>query len=138
MITALLIGVVLFILGLSLHLGMLRLAKRVSPPGRAPRGARLVGGSLIVLVSHLAVAALFALGFAFAASLGLGGFAKEPSMAWMDYYYFSLITVTTVGLGNIYPTQHLRVITGIASLTGFLLISCTAQYVYQTMSKQEE
>jgi hypothetical protein len=59
-------------------------------------------------------------------------------MSVMDYYYFALITVTTVGLGDIYPTEHLRVITGIASLTGFMLISCTAQYVYKTMSKQED
>ncbi|MXP29835.1 two pore domain potassium channel family protein [Porphyrobacter algicida] len=138
MILALLIGIALFVLGLSVHLGMLGLAKRVSPPGCAPRGPRLIGGSLLVLLSHLAVAALFAVGFALAASIGLGGFDKEPAMSWMDYYYFSLITVTTVGLGDVYPTQHLRVITGIASLTGFLLISCTAQYVYQTMSKQEE
>ena len=31
----------------------------------------------------------------------------------------------------------MRAISGIAALTGFLMISCTAQYVYQTMSKQE-
>ncbi|WP_247710319.1 ion channel [Qipengyuania huizhouensis] len=56
----------------------------------------------------------------------------------MDYDYFALITVTTVGLGGIYPTDHLREIAGIASLTGFILIRCTAQYVYKTMSQQED
>lgn len=137
MTTALLIGVALFVAALALHLAMIGFAKRVSPPGEPPQHARLIGGALLVLLSHLTVAALFALGFGLAAWLGLGGFGKEPAMGWMDYYYFSLITVTTVGLGDIYPTEHLRVITGIASLTGFLLISCTAQYVYQTMSKEE-
>ena len=59
-------------------------------------------------------------------------------MSAMDYYYFALITVTTVVLGGIYPTDHLREIAGIASLTGFILIRCTAQYVYKTMSQQED
>ena len=73
-----------------------------------------------------------------AESRGLGGFEKEPTDGWMDYYYFALITVSTVGLGDIYPTGHLRAITGIAAITGFLMISCTAQYVYKTMSQQED
>ena len=134
MIAATAIGIVLFLASLTLHLAMLRLAKKVSPPGLAPAGLRLTGGSLLVLISHM----LVAVGFAWAASLGLGGFAKEQTMSAMDYYYFALITVTTVGLGDIYPTDHLRVIAGIASLTGFILISCTAQYVYKTMSQQED
>src|SRR3546814_19416522 len=75
------IGIPLFIASLTLHLAMLRLAKRVSPPGLAPTGLRLTGGSLLVLISHMLVAIVFAVGFAWAASLGLGGFAKEPAMS---------------------------------------------------------
>ena len=138
MIAATASGITLFLVSLTLHLVMLRFAKRVSPPGMSPAALRLTGGSLLVLLSHMLVAVVFAVGFAWAASLGLGGFAKEPAMSAMDYYYFALITVTTVGLGDIYPTDHLRVIAGIASLTGFILISCTAQYVYKTMSQQED
>lgn len=138
MIAATAIGIALFLVSLTLHLAMLRLAKRVSPPGVTPAGLRLTGGSLLVLISHMLVAVVFAVGIAWAASLGLGWFAKEPAMSAMDYYYFALITVTTVGLGDIYPTDNLRVIAGIASLTGFILISCTAQYVYKTMSQQED
>lgn len=72
-----------------------------------------------------------------AMELELGGFKKASGVDAMDLFYFSLINITTVGLGDIYPTGHLRVITGIESLTGFLLISCTAQFVYQTMHKTE-
>ena len=50
---------------------------------------------------------------------------------------FALITISTVGLGDILPAGHMRAISGIAALTGFLMISCTAQYVYQTMSEKE-
>lgn len=110
----------------------------VAPPAAKRNLTQTISSQLLVLASHLLVALLFAIGFVFAVELGLGGFAKEASMSWMDYYYFSLIKVTTVGLAQIYPTGHLRVLTGIESLTGFLLISCTAQFVYQSMKEQEE
>src|SRR3546814_12009331 len=106
------IGIPLFIASLTLHLAMLRLAKRVSPPGLAPTGLRLTGGSLLVLISHMLVAIVFAVGFAWAASLGLGGFATEPPMSAMDYYYFALIPVKNVGLGYTYTHDNLRGIGG--------------------------
>ncbi|MBU1756976.1 MAG: potassium channel family protein [Alphaproteobacteria bacterium] len=69
--------------------------------------------------------------------MDLGGFDKTPSMSAMDYFYFSLINVTTLGLGDIYPTEHLRVLAGIEALTGFALISCSAQ-LFWTMMKEGE
>lgn len=120
-----------------MHIGMIRLAKRTVATS-TPGSFNLSLAYLIVLASHLAVTGFFAIGFAGAAGLGLGGFEKEPVMSAMDLYYFPLINITTLGLGDIYPTGHLRALAGIESLTGFLLISCTAQFVFQTMSKQEK
>src|SRR3546814_10942978 len=91
---------------------MLRLAKRVSPPGLAPTGLRLTGGSLLVLISHMLVAIVFAVGFAWAASLGPGGFAKAPAMSATDYSYFAMIIVMTGGLGVRFLTDHMTVIAG--------------------------
>jgi len=67
MIAATAIAIMLFLASLTLHLAMLRLAKKVSPPGLAPAGLRLTGGSLLVLISHMLVAVVFAVGFAWAA-----------------------------------------------------------------------
>lgn len=93
--------------------------------------------SLLVLFSHLLVAVLFAVGFWLGAEWGLGSFDETSSMNWMDYFYFSLINLTTLGLGDIYPTDHLRVIAGIEALTGFALISCSAQLFWKMMTKGE-
>ena len=124
MIAALLLAVVLFLLSLASHLVFLQ------------RGAALLNHrddmlarlaiALIVLASHLLVAIYFALGFWLGSELGLGGFKDIPSMDWMDYFYFSLVNMTTLGLGDIYPTEHLRSPMGIQALTGFALISCSA------------
>lgn len=64
MIAATAIGISLFLASLTLHLAMLRLAKKVSPPGLAPALLRLTGGSLLVLISHMLVAVVLAVGFA--------------------------------------------------------------------------
>lgn len=138
MLTALLLAIALFLVSVWLHLASLRGARRVSLASAGSHSARQLAVFLIILGSHLAVAALFALGFWFGYARELGGFAQEPVMGAMDYFYLSLINVTTLGLGDIYPTGHLRVIAGIESLTGFLLISCSAQLVFKMMQKQEE
>jgi potassium channel LctB len=133
----LLIAAVLFLASLWSHIGMLNAARRVVTPS-GQRSVRVSIAYLIVLASHLVITCLFALGFALAVELGLGGFAKEAVVGLMDLFYFSLINITTLGLGDIYPTGHLRAITGIESLTGFMIISCTAQFVFNTMKKQED
>ena len=77
MIAALTLGTLLFLTALALHFAMLRLAHRVAPPTANRTPAQTLSGQLVVLVSHLLVALLFAAGLALAVEAGLGGFAKE-------------------------------------------------------------
>lgn len=134
MLAALSLAVILFLGSVTVHMWSLRAADRwtMARPWSVPTHTGLF---LAILFSHLAVAILFAGGFAFGVSVGLGTFREEAVMGWMDYFYFSLINITTLGLGDIYPAQHLRVVAGIESLTGFLLISCSAQLVWKHMKK---
>lgn len=96
-----------------------------------------LGIALLVLFSHLAVAAFFAVGFWVGEEMGLGGFRQAEAMTAMDYFYFSLINVTTLGLADIFPTDHLRVLAGVEALTGFALISCSAQLFWSMMKRGE-
>ena len=122
----------LFLGALWLHIGMLALARKTYT-GNSMRMLRSSAAYLIVLMSHLLIALEFAVGFKWSHSLGLGGFVHVPGEDWMDLFYFSLVNITTLGLGDIYPTGHLRALAGIESLTGFLLISCTAQFIFETL-----
>jgi len=56
----------------------------------------------------------------------------------MDVFYFSLVTYTSLGLGDIVPMGHLRLIAGIEALNGFLLISCSAAMLFLFMSGQNQ
>jgi potassium channel LctB len=94
-----------------------------------------VGVQFIVFI-HVMEAALYGVGFYFGASVGLGSFKQTDYMSMMDYQYFSLVNYNTLGLGDIYPTGHLRFLAGVEALNGFLLISCSAMYMHKLMTSK--
>ncbi len=53
----------------------------------------------------------------------------------MDCVYFSFTTFTTLGFGDIQPTGDLRFLTGIESLTGLVLITWTASFLFVEMQR---
>lgn len=53
----------------------------------------------------------------------------------MDCAYFSFTTYTTVGFGDIEPIGNLRFLTGIESLTGLVLITWTASFLFIEMQR---
>ena len=85
----------------------------------------------IAISSQLLLAIIFTLAYEVGLYLELGGF-KQPATS-IDIFYFSLTTITTLGLGSIEPTGHLRMLAGVESATGFLLISCSASKVFRTV-----
>ncbi len=98
------------------------------------RGARLSICLYTAGFAHLVEAALYAAGFMLGQRVGIGGFAKENATSFMDTFYFSLVNFTSLGLGDIYPTGHLRLLAGVESLNGFLLITTSASFIYLLMS----
>ena len=52
-----------------------------------------------------------------------------------DCAYFSFTTFTTLGFGDIQPMGDLRFLTGLESLTGLVLITWTASFLYLEMTR---
>lgn len=86
---------------------------------------------VIAISSQLLLAVIFTLAYEIGLYFELGDF-KQPATS-IDIFYFSLTTITTLGLGSIEPDGHLRMIAGVESATGFLLISCSASKVFKHM-----
>lgn len=55
-----------------------------------------------------------------------------------QYIYYSFITYTSLGFGNLMPTGTLRFLTGLKALTGLLLITWTASFMYMKMQQYWE
>jgi hypothetical protein len=75
------------------------------------------------LLGFLSISVLYMLGQIgfFAAVYQTMGLSCEQCELWLvDYFYFSAITWTTVGYGDIIPTAYSRVFTGLEAISGYI------------------
>jgi hypothetical protein len=55
--------------------------------------------------------------------------------AFPEYIYFSTVSYTSLGLGDLYPTGALRLLTGVEALQGLAMIAWTGSFTYLAMEK---
>ena len=53
----------------------------------------------------------------------------------LDYFYFSATTYTTLGVGDVFVRGPIRVVSGIQSLTGLVMIAWSATFTYLHMER---
>jgi hypothetical protein len=91
---------------------------------------------IAIIFAHLFEVAVFALGF-YVVAEGIGDGALEGKLGgtYRDYLYHSAVSYTSLGLGDVFPTGHLRLLTGVEALTGLLMIAWSASFTYLEMDK---
>lgn len=135
MLAAILLALALVVATVLIHYEMLRATSGLIPRLRVPPHGRIlvvIGG---VFVAHLLEISLYAAVYAAALPLGLGGISGALEGNALDYFYLSITTYTTLGVGDLYPTGALRVLTSVESLNGFVLIGWSASFTYLSMEK---
>lgn len=97
---------------------------------------RILFGVFGALLAHMFEIWLFALAYYFMnKSEGWGHLAGNFNGSLMDCAYFSFTVFSTVGFGDIEPFGDLRYLTGIESLTGLVLITWTASFLFFEMQR---
>ncbi len=97
---------------------------------------RIVVGVFSALIAHAIEIWIFALAYYFMnKSEGWGYLKGNFNGSLMDCAYFSFTSFTTLGFGDIVPHGDLRYLTGIESLTGLVLITWTASFLYFEMQR---
>jgi hypothetical protein len=64
-----------------------------------------------------------------------GTLAGEQASSFFDYIYFSAVTFSTVGFGEMWPVGAIRFLCGMEALTGFVLITWSASFTYLEMER---
>ena len=101
----------------------------------APR-AKVLLAVVGSMASHACQITLFAIAYDLLRNhFGLGTFGGHFKDQFTSFLYFSTETYTSLGLGDIYPTGALRMVTGIEALTGLVMISWTASFTYLEMRR---
>ncbi len=136
MFVVIIISLILVVSSILVHYEALRNVSNFLPKIPMLHRARLLIIIFAVFIAHIIEISLFALAFALMQhQWGMGALIGSPEGNWLDYFYFSASNFTTLGMGEIFPTGHLRFLTAIESLTGLVLITWSASYAYLAMSK---
>ncbi|NYT64230.1 two pore domain potassium channel family protein [Alcaligenaceae bacterium] len=88
-----------------------------------------------VLLAHTIEVWLFALAYFFMQQNRLGSLLGSLDGSLMDCVYFSFTTFTTLGFGDINPLGLIRYLTGLEALTGLVLITWSASFLFVEMEK---
>ena len=115
--------------------GLRLLTDRMEVPRHHDRG-RIIFLILWMLAMHVVGIWLFGLAYYIQLNLfEIGELAGIGEPTLIDCVYFSAMSYTTIGLGDIVPIGAIRVMTGMEGLTGLVLITWSASYTFLVMLK---
>jgi hypothetical protein len=123
-------------LAVLIHYEFLYRTSIVIPEMKIKHRLRILFGVFAALIAHSIEIWLFSTAYYFLPQVeGWGYLEGNFDGSFMDCVYFSYTTFTTLGLGDIEPHGHIRHLVGLESLTGLLLITWTASFLYFEMQR---
>jgi hypothetical protein len=89
-----------------------------------------------VILAHLVEILFFALAYEWLVPHpDFGSLAGIEDPGRDDLYYFSAVTFTATGYGDLIPVGHLRLLAMIEALTGLIMIAWTASFAFLIMQR---
>lgn len=136
LLTIILVGLGLLGATVLIHYEVLRITGKVLPDLPIRARQRVLVVIVACLIGHILEVGLYAV--AYAALLQFPQFGAIEGLfdgSAPDYFYFSLTSYTTLGIGEIHPVGPIRMIAGLEALNGFLLITWSASFTYLMMQR---
>jgi hypothetical protein len=134
LVTSVSIGLV--IATVMLHYEALRLVSGVIPRLAIPPRSRILVVLAAVFIAHFAEISLYAVVYyVLQTRLGSGSLGGLVEGDGLDFFYFSISMFTTLGTGDLVVSGPMRLIAGVESLNGLVLIGWSASFTYLSMEK---
>ena len=119
-----------------MHYELLQFAGTLPARLTFPTRSRIIIVIGVVLAAHILEASLYAaVYYALQTHFGMGGLAGHLEGDLLDFFYFSMATFTTLGIGDLHPSGVMRLVAGVESLNGLVLIGWSASFTYLTMEE---
>jgi hypothetical protein len=130
--TALMVAVVVLIH----YEGLALLNRQLSRIGRRSHRPVMLYIIFLVILLHLVEITCFAAAYALLSDWPhLGGIAGIPQQLFFDYFYFSIITYSSLGFGDAVAVGAMRFMAGVEGLVGLVLIGWSASFTYLEMQR---
>jgi hypothetical protein len=131
-----LFAVVMVVACVLIHYETLRIASVLMPKLTLRPRKRILFVMGAAFVAHSLEVWLCAAGFYVIGHMTtLGGVAGKFDGSFYEYLYFSTVSYTSLGIGDLYPTGVLRILTGVEALVGLAMIAWTGSFTYLAMEK---
>ena len=119
------------LLAVGVHYEGLRLCSRLllqMPPQRFSVALAIVGA----LIAHMVEIFVFAMAIALMVGAGMGAL-EPPNYHFIDLMYFSTVSYTSLGVGDVVPLGDMRQLASLEALTGLVMIAWTASFSFFQM-----
>ncbi len=122
----------LVLLAVGIHFEALSAAYWLAAHATIPHRLRIALAVLGAMLAHVFEVLTFAAGWMLLVRSGVGELS-EPDLDVVGMIYFSFSTYTSLGYGDIVPIGNARILAGVESLAGLVLIAWTASFSYLEM-----
>jgi len=136
MLLAFIVNIVVVCSAVIVHYECLERLSILMPRLRVRYRYRILVGLLGAILAHIVEVWLFAAAYYAMIQTGdFGTLVGYPEPDILNCAYFSFVTYSTVGYGDLVPVGNLRFLAGLEALTGLVLITWTASFMYFQMSR---
>jgi hypothetical protein len=119
-----------------IHFEALNLLSRLIPSLTFKPRLRVLFGIFGAIFAHVVEIWVFAFGYYFMIHQGsFGSLEGSFDKSLLDCSYFSFVSYTSLGFGDIVAKGDIRFLSGLEALTGLVLISWTASFMFIEMQK---
>lgn len=119
-----------------IHFEALNLLTKFIPKLPVRPRLRILFGVFGALIAHIIEVWTFAIGYYFMVhNGGFGVLQGHFDNSLMDCSYFSFVSYTSLGFGDIVAKGDIRFLAGLEALTGLVLITWTASFMFIEMQK---
>lgn len=136
MIITLFVNSLLVAIAVLIHFEALNQLSSIIPKLNIKHRLRILFGVFGALIAHVVEIWAFAFGYYLMIHYGdFGTLEGHFDKSLMDCSYFSFVTYTSLGFGDIVAKGDIRFLAGLEALTGLVLISWTASFMFLEMQK---
>lgn len=137
MIEAFILNTLLVAIAVLIHFEALNQLSILIPKLSIRHRLRVLIGVFGAILAHVIEIWVFAFGYYFMIGQpGFGALLGSFNHSLMDCAYFSFLSFTTLGFGDIIATGDIRFLAGLEALTCLVLITWTASFMFIEMEKQ--
>lgn len=130
---------IVILLAIIIHYECLRLLTLWMPKLTIAARLRILVGVIGALGAHIVEIWVFGFAYYLLVHFGHGELiSQQGAVEFLDYVYFSMTSFSTLGIGDLTPRDHLRFLAGMEALTGMVLITWTASFLYVEMQRYWE